>query len=278
VWSYYYEIANIDYTVSKLNVNWYISTTDWGIRNGFRTRVPVRREVIGNTSNFFGENATQFYQILEIFNFIPLYSVDPSIFIMRPEWECDNATSEVYNEHYFIYTTVNITPDNLANNDFINAMTYTLNINNLQLDIIGFQRTVNGTTLVFGHIYVQKTKMLYNALSAIQSKIPTSIGYNQTSFNLTSFQYATTMDCNNNCFNGRCHFGKCICVTGYGGPNCNIAISAVGAAITIEITFANFLPGAFIIGIIWFFIGAGIGFFILKARYKKVKEGPLLNN
>jgi len=260
VWTYHVEYENPDFSLTKYDLNWYISSSWWGIQNGYNTRLPVRREIIGNITSRSNILYSNIHTILDVFNFEPLYSIDPSIFQIRPEWECYDSDSPALNEHYFLYVKVNTNPDNFIGSAFGNALTTKLSINISNYDLMGLQRTRTGiSTIVFAHLYLPKSLALYNNLTNIRSKLPITIG----NFTLTSFEYTTSMNCDY-CLNGKCYFGKCICTTGYGGPNCDISISSVGGqkTILIEVTFANYVPVSFIIGLIWFFIGAGIGFLL----------------
>jgi len=86
---------------------------------------------------------------------------------------------------------------------------------------------------------------------------------------MAKLEYTTNYACN--CLNGKCYFGKCICVTGFAGDLCSIPVSSITGknSISIVMTFNNYLAFSFIIGLIWLFIGVGIGFFIFKGSYKK---------
>jgi len=196
-------------------------------------------------------------------------------FQIKAEWGC-NSTSVIENlvVAQFILQT---DPVQLDSTSFSQALAYQFGIAPINIEIIDIIRDDKPSdgpySIVIVIIYAYDAlglSSIQSYLNTLSQSLPKSLSFDSGNNIISNVFYSSSFDCNN-CNNGICHFGKCVCNDGYSGTNCANNL-LVGTVVTITMDFGNFVANAFIIGICFLFVGVFIGFVVFKIRYKLKRQ------
>jgi len=138
------------------------------------------------------------------------------------------------------------------------------------LDVLQEMKSNVWHTIVITMIYASPSQIqsLNNTLLNLAISLPIPIG----GYPGYDLDYSLSVDCDQTCVTGRCHFGLCVCDDGWSGQYCDTHIlnfdDSGQTSILVEMDFGNFTGTSFIIGFCFLFMGVLIGYVIFKWRYK----------
>jgi len=270
VYSFPITVTNSDGSSSMYNLLWFFTNQQWTYDNGLpaaSTRIPIRMVMLGNYTTKGGVTNQINIQV-EIYNFMPFIPY-PNVFDIPATMRC-GLTNDT---DIFAIFKLNLSPNSFDSQAFATSLSSQLNISYSNIDIVEILQEMKSNawhTIVITMIYAQASQLqtLNNTLQNLANNLPTTLG-NYQGYEL---DYTLSLDCDQNCVTGRCHFGICACDDGWSGQYCDVHLISDNTGqlsnIVIYTDFDNFSGTAFIIGFCFLFVGVLIGYVIFKWRYK----------